>query len=65
MRSIAISNVLLAVILGAAPLYIQIMLNVTNYRIIRFLPVADLGGMQIIWGIKYIKYATWLGGGDP
>ncbi len=64
-KSISIFDVLLAIALGAIPLYIQITLNVINYKVISFLPVTDLGAFQIKWGIENIKYATWLGGGNP
>jgi len=64
-KSINIFDVLLAILLGAIPLYIQIVLNVINYKVISFLPVTDLGSFQIKWGIENIKYATWLGGGNP
>ena len=63
-RSVDVFDVLLAVILGAAPLYVQITLNVTNHKVISFLPVMDLGAAQIKWGIENIKYDTWMGGGD-
>jgi len=64
-RNINLSDVLLAIVLGAIPLYIQIVLNVTNYKIISFLPITDLGASQMKWGIENIKYGTWLGGGNP
>jgi hypothetical protein len=60
-RGVRIFDFLLAAIAGAAPLYIQIALNFTNYKVISFLPVTDLGGAQIKWGIENIKYGTWMG----
>lgn len=43
-RSVGISYALLAIIVGAGPLYVQIALNVTNFGVISFLPITDLGG---------------------
>ena len=64
-KNIGVVEMLSACILGCIPLYIQIVINTINYKVISFLPVNDLGGMQIKWGIEYIKYGTWMGVGDP
>lgn len=60
-RGVSVFDFLLATTAGAVPLYIQIALNFTNYKVISFLPVTDLGGAQIKWGIENIKYGTWMG----
>ncbi|MCX7338845.1 MAG: hypothetical protein NTX76_06180 [Alphaproteobacteria bacterium] len=60
---VKITDLILVLITGAVPLYIQICLNVLNYKVISFLPAANLGGMQIQWGIENVKYGTWMGNG--
>jgi hypothetical protein len=54
-----------ALTVAATPLYIQAALNSINYKLTTFLPVTNLGALQISGGIQYIKYGTWLGGGPP
>ncbi len=63
--SIGVFETSLALLFGSTPLLIQIVINVTNFHVVSFLPVQDLGGAQIKWGIQNIKYGTWLGGGSP
>jgi len=62
-RSLKIADVLPALLVGAAPLYFQIYLNYSNFRVFSFMPIQNLGSLQVRWGIENIKYATWLGGG--
>lgn len=63
-KSISIPFFLLACFLGAVPLYFQTLLNIVHFHKITFFPACDLGAMQLKEGIKNIKYATWLGGGN-
>ena len=59
--------VLLSVLAGcvALPLIPQVYINMVNYGRVTPFPTFDLGSAQIQWGIEYIKYGTYLGGGDP
>ena len=51
-------------VLGATPLYFQILCNLTQFHQFTFFPVFDLRELQLREGIENIKYATWLGGGN-
>lgn len=55
---------LLALFVGLLPLWIQVILNAMNFKVISFLPIYDLGSSQIKFGIENLKYATWLGIGS-
>lgn len=59
--------VFLAVLSGclALPLIPQIYINMVNYGRMTPFPTFDLGSAQLQWGIEYIKYGTYLGGGNP
>ncbi len=48
----------LAVVAGVSPLGVQLALNVAHFNVVSILPVQDLGGMQIRWGIENIKFAA-------
>lgn len=61
-KKINLFDFLIGMMLGAIPLYIQIAINVTNFKVVSFLPVIDLGALQIKWGIENIKVSAWLGG---
>ena len=62
-KNITLCQVIIICIIGAIPLYFQILLNVIHYNKITFFPVCNLGEAQIKVGIENIKYATFLGGG--
>lgn len=62
-RNLNFTIILLALSLGAMPLYIQATINMVIFKVFSFFPIDDLGSAQIRWGIENIKYATWLGGG--
>lgn len=47
------------------PLVPQIYINLLNYGVASPFPVFKLGAAQIQWGIENLKYATFLGGGNP
>lgn len=64
-RPAQIGIILSCVVFGLLPLYLQVSLNAEHFNRITFLPVVDLGGAQIRWGIENVKYATWLGDGGP
>lgn len=49
--------------IAAIPLCIQIFINYTRFDAFTFFPATDLGKAQVEWGIKHLKYATWMGGG--
>lgn len=42
----------------------QVVFNFTNFKVLKFLPVADLGSTQLDWGINQLKYLTNLTGGN-
>jgi hypothetical protein len=65
LKSSLSSSKFLVVMLGFIPSYYQIYINLYLFNKFTPLPVVDLGAMQIDWGIKYLKYITWLGGGSP
>ena len=50
--------------LSAAPLLWQSAVNLRNFGQFTPLPISDLGGSQIQWGIGNVKYATWTGDGS-
>lgn len=52
-------------VLATLPIFWQAFLNLRTFGVFTPLPVADLGGSQLIWGIQNVKYATWLGSGSP
>lgn len=56
-------KLLIVMAISSFPLFIQIGINYSKFGAFTFLPATDLGGSQVTWGIQYIKYATWLGGG--
>ncbi len=48
------------------PLSPQLYINWTYFNAVSFLPLFDLGGAQVQWGILYLKYATDISGlGSP
>lgn len=49
--------------IAAIPLGVQIFINYSRFDAFTFFPATDLGKAQIEWGIKHLKYATWMGGG--
>lgn len=49
--------------IAAVPLGVQIFINYSRFEVFTFFPATDLGKAQIEWGIKHLKYATWMGGG--
>jgi len=51
------------VVIAAIPLGIQIFINSSRFDVVTFFPATDLGVAQVEWGIKHLKYATWMGGG--
>lgn len=55
-------SVVAGFLLAVAP---QLVFNYSAYGVFGFMPVVDLGGAQIEWGLKYLKYATNLSGGSP
>ncbi|MDY0212988.1 MAG: hypothetical protein RBR06_08280 [Desulfuromonadaceae bacterium] len=61
-RTIAISIIVACMVLPVIP---QIYINMVNYGRVTPFPVFDLGAAQLQWGIENIKYATYLGGGNP
>ena len=55
-----------AMAVAVIPLGIQIFINYSRFDALTFFPATDLGTAQIEWGIKHLKYATWMaGGGQP
>ncbi len=64
-RQIHLLQFLYMSVLAASPLIIQTAINTIHYGKHTFFPVIELGDLQIKWGIEYIKYGTWLGGGAP
>ena len=60
-KTAALSDVILALTISSFPLLIQIVINLTHYKIMSPLPVADLGIQHLRWGIENFKYTTYLG----
>lgn len=56
-------KLLVAFFIAAIPLAVQIFINFTKFDVFTFFPATDLGTAQIEWGIRNIKYATWMGDG--
>jgi hypothetical protein len=52
-----------ALAIAAIPLGVQIFINYNKFDVFTFFPATDLGAAQIEWGIKNLKYATWMGDG--
>lgn len=50
---------------GLVPLAVQIRLNLVHHGVFSFLPVTDLGSLQMKWGIESLKYATVIGSFSP
>jgi hypothetical protein len=48
---------------GTLPILSQSFIQYFKFGVFSPLPASDLGGNQVIWGIKYIKYASWVGDG--
>jgi hypothetical protein len=51
-------------VIALAPLAFQSAVNFRNFGVFSPLPVADLGGSQVKWGVENVKYATWTGPGS-
>lgn len=49
--------------IAVIPLGIQIFINYSRFDTFTFFPATDLGSAQVEWGIKHLKYATWMAGG--
>lgn len=58
-------QLLLPLVVGSSPLALQAFLNAEHFSKLTIFPTVELGGLQIKWGIENIKYATWLGEGEP
>ena len=61
----SISKQMIAIFFGLTPVFYQIYINLYLFSKFSPFPATNLGAMQINWGIKYLKYITWLGGGEP
>ncbi|MFC1237556.1 hypothetical protein [Vibrio sp. F74] len=64
-RKVEIAFLALLILISATPLFIQMSIFGTQFGKFTIFPIVDLGGLQIKWGIEFIKYGTWLGGGAP
>jgi hypothetical protein len=62
---VRVHTLVLSLIVGAVPLYVQMTINAVNYQVVTPFPVADLQKQQVEGGIQNIKYGTWMGGGIP
>lgn len=49
--------------IAAIPLGVQIFINYSRFDAFTFFPATNLGSAQVEWGIKHLKYATWMAGG--
>ncbi|GHY71448.1 hypothetical protein VCSRO25_2834 [Vibrio cholerae] len=52
-------------VFSSFPIVLQLIINISQFGKYSIFPVIDLGSLQIKWGIEYLKYGTWLGGGPP
>ena len=52
---------------GAAslPIIIQSSIQYLKFGVFSPLPAGHLGLTQVVWGVEYVKYATWFGDGEP
>jgi len=64
-RKVSPFSELLPIFVGSAPIIYQTYINLYLFGRLTPFPVIDLGSMQVNWGIRYLKYITWLGGGNP